>query len=140
MLTLPDMLRLKHHAMDHCFLLAQLVLQLCASGLILLCALPLHGAYILTRSRAVRRSATAARESYFITGASSGIGAALAVKLAARKQTRALHLAGRDEDRLQAVRRACRAVAVDNLRIHTVIADVVDSESMVCLYSDLGSL
>jgi hypothetical protein len=119
--------RLEYDVVEHLFLLALLSLQWLASSLLLFFAVPMHLAYLLTQPRAK----VSTREAYFITGASSGIGAELAVKLAARRETVGLHLVGRDDVRLEATRRACRAVAVDTLRIYTVTANVADAARMV---------
>jgi hypothetical protein len=122
---------LRYHAVDHCYLLLQLVCQLVAAHVLVLFALPAHAAYLLTCPRAAKANKTAHCESYFITGASSGIGAALAINLAGRSGTRALHLAGRDSERLQATRRACRSVAANDLRIYVIVADVTAADAMV---------
>lgn len=61
-----------------------------------------------------------------ITGASSGVGAALARKLAAKKTT--LILWGRDPERLAAVAQACRARGAE---IESENFDLRDSETMM---------
>ncbi len=63
--------------------------------------------------------------SALITGASSGIGAALAVALAGPDAT--LHLGGRDEARLAAIADACRA---HGAAVATCVADVRDEAAM----------
>ena len=74
-------------------------------------------------------------ESVLITGASSGIGAALAVACAA-PGTR-LHLCGRDAARLEAVAAACRAAGA--LATSRVL-DVTDAEAMAAWVQGAGSL
>ena len=67
----------------------------------------------------------AGRHSILITGASSGIGAALAVGYAAAGVT--LFLSGRDTGRLVGVAESCRAAGAS---VHDHVVDVTDSEAM----------
>ena len=59
-----------------------------------------------------------------ITGASSGIGEALALYYAKQKETENLFICGRNEQRLNSVRQACEKLG--NARIHTKILNVND--------------
>lgn len=63
--------------------------------------------------------------SILITGASSGLGAALAVEYADIGVT--LHLCGRDRGRLDAVSELCRAAGAE---VHGTVLDVTDTEAM----------
>ena len=64
-------------------------------------------------------------KSILITGASSGIGEALAREYAAPGVT--LHLSGRNQERLNAVKTDCEARSAT---VHTQIIDVTDENSM----------
>ncbi len=64
-----------------------------------------------------------------ITGASSGLGAALAVRYAAPGIT--LYLHGRDEKKLGLVARECEKRGA---KIHTIIGDVTDAKKMEILF------
>ncbi|TVQ84251.1 MAG: SDR family NAD(P)-dependent oxidoreductase [Micavibrio sp.] len=66
-----------------------------------------------------------------ITGASGGIGAALAAKFAAPKVT--LLLTGRDKKRLQNTADACHARQAE---VHTATADVTDKATMEALIAE----
>jgi short-subunit dehydrogenase len=70
-----------------------------------------------------------------ITGASSGLGRALALELAAAGVT--LHLSGRDTTRLEATAQACRARGADT---RTAILDVRDAGAMADWIADAGQL
>lgn len=77
------------------------------------------------------RPLSKSRNSFFITGASSGIGSALSVVLAAEPSTSAIYLMGRSRERLEATRRACLAVSViSSLRLPMIVGDVTDEEFM----------
>lgn len=120
---------LRYHLLDHVCIVGQLTVQLVVTIFSLLFALPIHVASLITRPRAAARKP--AHESYFITGASSGIGAALAIRLASLPDTASIHLCGRDEERLEATRRACRGIASSTaLRISIVVADVANADRM----------
>ncbi|MBI1275231.1 SDR family NAD(P)-dependent oxidoreductase [bacterium] len=66
------------------------------------------------------------RKQAIITGASSGIGAALAESLARRGGWR-LHLLGRDHARLEQVAAQCNQSGAE---VHTHVADVTDADAM----------
>ena len=70
-----------------------------------------------------------------ITGASSGLGAALALDLAREGET--LHLSGRDAARLGAVAAACRA---QGATVHEAVLDVTDAASMQAWIEAAGQL
>jgi short-subunit dehydrogenase len=70
-----------------------------------------------------------------ITGASSGIGRALATELAAPGAT--LHLSGRDSARLEATAQTCRARGAE---VHTAILDVRDAAAMAGWIEAAGRL
>jgi NADP-dependent 3-hydroxy acid dehydrogenase YdfG len=61
-----------------------------------------------------------------ITGASSGIGAALALALARQARCQNLTLLGRDMARLSAVAEACAVAMGTNDAVHTCTIDVMD--------------
>lgn len=63
-----------------------------------------------------------------ITGASSGIGEALALHYAKLPQTENLFLCGRNEKRLQAVKSACQKEG--SAKIHTKILDITDKTAV----------
>ncbi|MBR6733059.1 MAG: SDR family NAD(P)-dependent oxidoreductase [Kiritimatiellae bacterium] len=65
-------------------------------------------------------------KSVLITGASSGIGEALAVECA-RRGARHLFLCARNAERLNAVAEACRALGAD---VHVKVLDVTDDEGV----------
>lgn len=75
-------------------------------------------------------------DAVFITGASRGIGAGIAFKLASQPQTAALYLAARSEEGLLEVARKCKEIAGENkhrkapLRVMPVVADVTDRAKM----------
>lgn len=120
---------LRYHLFDHICIVAQLLLQLVVTLFSLCFAVPIHVVSLITRKRAAARGPS--KEVYFITGASSGIGAALAIRLASLPTTASIHLCGRDEERLEATRRACRGIASsNNLRLSVVVADVADGDLM----------
>jgi NAD(P)-dependent dehydrogenase (short-subunit alcohol dehydrogenase family) len=70
-----------------------------------------------------------------ITGASSGIGRALALELATQGAT--LHLAGRDAARLEATAQACRARGAD---VRTAVLDVRNAAAMATWIEAAGAL
>ena len=70
-----------------------------------------------------------------ITGASSGIGRALAVELAAPGIT--LHLSGRNATRLEATAQACRERGAD---VRTAVLDVRDAAAMAAWIEGAGPL
>lgn len=72
--------------------------------------------------------------SALLTGASSGIGAALAMALAGPDAV--LHLGGRDAARLEAVAEACRARGA---QAHTRIADVRDEAAIAAWVGEAGA-
>jgi short-subunit dehydrogenase len=80
-------------------------------------------------------SPTASFKHTLITGASSGIGRALALELAAQGTT--LHLSGRDATRLEATARACRARGAD---VRTAVLDVRDATAMATWIEAAGPL
>ena len=59
-----------------------------------------------------------------ITGASSGIGEALALHYARQPETENLFICGRNKQRLQAVKKACEEAG--SAKIHADIIDVTD--------------
>lgn len=63
-----------------------------------------------------------------ITGASSGIGEALALYYAKQKQTENLFICGRNAERLENVKKSCEEQ--ENAKIHTKILDVTDRNSV----------
>lgn len=74
------------------------------------------------------------RPHVLLTGASSGIGAALAIQYATRRQT--LTLVGRDEQRLDEVARRCRDVGAS---VRTVRADVRDRIAMAAVVHEASA-
>lgn len=74
-------------------------------------------------------------QSVLITGASSGIGAALALELAAPGVT--LHLCGRDSVRLAATSAACRA---EGATVRDAVLDVRDAAAMAAWVAACGKL
>lgn len=79
----------------------------------------------------VRQHPLQRNRSVLITGASSGIGAALAVSFAKVNTTNTIYLLSRNEKRLKIVAEQCAAVSPnDKLRIEIVIADVTDRDQM----------
>lgn len=70
-------------------------------------------------------------EAYLITGASVGLGAALATQLAAKPSTKAVYLVSRSAEHMETTRRACRAVAADPaLTVRAIEADVQNADAM----------
>ncbi len=63
-----------------------------------------------------------------LTGASSGIGEALALYYAAQPETENLFICGRNEKRLNAVKKACEKAG--NAEIHAKILDVTDKDAV----------
>ena len=63
-----------------------------------------------------------------LTGASSGIGEALALHYAAQPTTENLFICGRNEQRLAEVKRKCELAG--KAKIHTKLIDVTDKQSM----------
>lgn len=121
---------LRAFVLDNLFLLITLLLQLIVSH-ILLFFYPLIVFFNFLHRCSARPTSTSPKNAYFITGASSGIGAALSVALASDPSTASIHLSGRSRERLDSARRACRAVAArSTLRLSMVVADVVDEALM----------
>jgi NAD(P)-dependent dehydrogenase (short-subunit alcohol dehydrogenase family) len=120
-------------ALDCAWTQAELLVQAVLVHLLLLTAPIFHLAYLLGNGRAgfARSRSRARAKAYLITGASQGIGAALAVRLAKDPATCALYLVGRAEPRMGDVRRACASVASrPTLRIVVLEADVQDRAAM----------
>lgn len=117
-------------------MLMQLFAQAAVSVLLIPLALPVYVVNMLYLKRLeVRRawlgSMRNCKDSFFITGASSGIGAALAVRLAARPQTASVFLCGRSWNRLEETRLACRSVAKNtSLRLRCIQVEVTDAKAM----------
>lgn len=63
-----------------------------------------------------------------LTGASSGIGEALALYYAKKPEVENIFICGRDKERLNAVKQACEALG--NANIHTKILDVSNKEAV----------
>ena len=63
-----------------------------------------------------------------ITGASSGIGQALALYYASQKNTQNLFICGRDKERLDEVKQQCESFA--NAKIYTSVIDVSDKNAV----------
>ena len=63
-----------------------------------------------------------------ITGASSGIGEALAMHYAKQPQTENIFICGRNQDRLLAVKNACEKFG--NAKIHAEVINVADRQSV----------
>lgn len=63
-----------------------------------------------------------------ITGASSGIGEALALYYASQKETENIFICGRNEQRLMAVKRACEQKG--NAVIHAKVLDITDKSAV----------
>lgn len=75
-----------------------------------------------------------AQQVSWITGASSGIGAALAVELASRGH--ALILSARNRESLEEVQRHCMRVGLDESRITVLPLDVTDSAAIEAVTSE----
>ena len=75
-----------------------------------------------------------AQQVSWITGASSGIGAALAVELASRGH--ALILSARNRDSLEEVQRQCMGVGLDESKITVLPLDVTDSDAIEAVIAE----
>jgi NAD(P)-dependent dehydrogenase (short-subunit alcohol dehydrogenase family) len=125
--------KIAENALDCAWTQAELLFQAMLAPLLLLAAPLVHVFYVLggcmtgtTRARARPRA-----RAYLITGASKGIGAALAVRLAKDPATRSLYLVGRAAARMADTGRACAAVAASPaLRVVHLEADVQDRAAM----------
>lgn len=69
-----------------------------------------------------------------LTGASSGIGEALALYYAKQPETENLFICGRNEKRLNAVKKACEKNG--NAKIHSVVLDVTNKEAIAKWIND----
>jgi NAD(P)-dependent dehydrogenase (short-subunit alcohol dehydrogenase family) len=112
---------------------AELLVQAFLAPLLLLLAPLAHVAYLLggRASRSTSMKTRPPTNAYLITGASQGIGAALAVRLAKDPATCALYLVGRDEARMDDTRRICVTVAPSRAtRVAVLKADVQDRDNI----------